>query len=110
VFVDTGFRITVSDRSLAGDLVERARGRNVAGANPGPGPFAPCEVVRLGTRLVLVVSEPRQRTPLTAFRACPGGRRVRMARVPPGLVLHAGPNLPRALEAIARALHPNAFR
>jgi iron complex transport system substrate-binding protein len=110
VFVDTGFRITVSDRSLAGELVRRARGRNVAGANPGPEPFAPCEVVRLGTRLVLVVSEPRQRTPPARFAACPGGRRVRMARVSPDLVLHAGPNVSRALEAVARALHPNAFR
>jgi iron complex transport system substrate-binding protein len=110
VFVDTGFLITVSERSLPGDLVRRARGRNVAGANAGPEPFEPCEVVRFGARVVLVVAERRQRTPTDEFEACRGGRRIRTAAVSPALVLRAGPRVPDALEAVARALHPNAFR
>jgi iron complex transport system substrate-binding protein len=109
-FVDTGFLITVSDRSLAGDLVKRARGTNVAGANPGPEPFEPCEVTQLRPRVVLVVAEARQRTPREDFAACPGAGRLRFAKLDPALVLRAGPNLPQALEAVARALHPNAFR
>jgi iron complex transport system substrate-binding protein len=109
VFIDTGFRITVSDRSLAGDLVRRAQGRNVAGTNPGPEPFQPCEVVRLGTRVVLVLAEARQRTPREAFTACPGGRRVRLANLDPELALQPGPRVAEALEAVARALHPDAF-
>jgi iron complex transport system substrate-binding protein len=109
-FVDTGFLITVGDRSLTGDLVRRARGRNVAGANPGGEPFQPCEVVRLGTRVVLVVTEARQRTPREKFDTCRDAGRLRLAKLDPALVLRAGPNLPQALEAIARALHPNAFR
>lgn len=109
VFVDTGFLITVSDRSLLGDLVRRAGGRNVAGPNPGGEAFEPCAVVQLGAQIVLEVSEPRQRTPLSAFAACPRGQRVRIARVPPELALRAGPRLPEALERIARALHPDAF-
>jgi iron complex transport system substrate-binding protein len=109
-FIDTGFLITVGERSLPGDLVRRARGGNVAGTNPGPEPFQPCQVVRLGARVVLVVAERRQRTPSDEFRACPGGRRVRLVRLKPALVLRAGPNVPAALEAVAKALHPNAFR
>jgi iron complex transport system substrate-binding protein len=109
VFIDTGFRITVSDRSLPGDIVRRARGRNVAGGNPGPEPFRPCEVARLGTRVVLVVAEERQRTPRAEFAACPGGKRMRLVDVDPALVLRPGPGVAEALEAIARALHPDAF-
>lgn len=109
-FVDTGFLITVGDRSLAGDLVRRARGRNVAGANPGPEPFEACDVTRLGTRVVLVLADRRQRTPREEFAACPDAGRLRLATLDPALVLPAGPNVPQALEAVARALHPNAFR
>ena len=109
-FVDTGFLITVSERSFAGDLVRIARGRNVAGANPGPEPFEPCEVTELGTRVVLVLAEARQRTPAEEFATCPQARRLRLPKVDQALVLRAGPNVPQALEAVARALHPNAFR
>ena len=109
-FVDTGFLITVGDRSLAGDLVRLARGRNVAGANPGPEPFEACDVTRLGTRVVLVLADRRQRTPREEFAECPDAGRLRLATLDPALVLPAGPNVPQALEAVARALHPNAFR
>jgi iron complex transport system substrate-binding protein len=110
VFVDTGFLITVSDRSLPGDLVRRAHGRSVAGPNPGPEPFEPCDVVRLGARIVLAMSSRNEQTPAEEFTSCPDGRRVRTARVSPDLVLRAGPRIPEGLEAVARALHPNAFR
>jgi iron complex transport system substrate-binding protein len=110
VFVDTGFLITVSDRSLPGDLVRRAHGRSVAGPNPGPEPFEPCDVVRLEAKVVLAVSNRNEQTPAEEFTSCPGGRRVRIAQVPPDLVLRAGPRIIEALEAVARALHPNAFR
>jgi iron complex transport system substrate-binding protein len=110
VFVDSGFLITVSDRSLPGDLVRRARGRSVAGPNPGPEPFDPCNVMRLGARVVLVATNRNERTPAEEFTSCPNGRRVRIAAVSPDLVLRAGSRIPEALEAVARALHPNAFR
>ena len=109
VFVDTGFLITVSARSLTGDLVRRAHGRSVAGPNPGPEPFKPCEVMRLGATTLLVVAGRNEQTPAGEFAACPGGRRIKIAKVPPDLVLRAGPRLPEALEEVARALHPNAF-
>jgi ABC-type Fe3+-hydroxamate transport system substrate-binding protein len=109
VFVDTGFLITISDRSLAGDLVRRARGRNVAGANPSPEPFKPCEVVGLGARVVIVVRERGRQPPAADFGACPGGRRIRVAKISSELFL-PGPNVAKALEAVAHALHPDAFR
>jgi iron complex transport system substrate-binding protein len=110
VFVDTGFLITVSDRSLPGDLVRRANGRSVAGPNPGPEPFEPCDVVRREARIVLAVANRNERTPAEEFASCPDGRRLRTVAVSPDLVLRAGPRIPDALEAVARALHPNAFR
>jgi iron complex transport system substrate-binding protein len=110
VFLDTGFLITVSDRSLPGDLVRRAHGRSVAGPNPGPEPFEPCDVVRRDAKIVLAVSNRNERTPAAEFTSCPDGRRVRVVPVPPDLILRAGPRIPEALQAVARALHPNAFR
>jgi ABC-type Fe3+-hydroxamate transport system substrate-binding protein len=110
VFVDTGFLITVSDRSLPGDLVRRAHGRSIAGPNPGPEPFEPCNILRLEARIVLAVSNRNERTPQEKFTACPGGRRVRSEPLAPDLVLRAGPRVVEALEAVAKALHPNAFR
>lgn len=110
VFIDTGLLITVSDRTLPGDLVRRARGRSVAGPNPGPEPFEPCGVVSLEARVVLAVSNRKERTPAEEFTSCSGGQRVRTARLSPDLVLRAGPRIAEALEAVAKSLHPNAFR
>jgi iron complex transport system substrate-binding protein len=110
VFVDTGFFITVPKRSLLGDLVARASGRSVAGPNPGPAPFNPCEVLRLRATVLLVVSAREPRTRATVFGKCKGrGADIRVASLSPALVMRAGPRVGEALEAIARALHPDAF-
>jgi iron complex transport system substrate-binding protein len=109
-FIDTGFLITVAERSLIGDLVRRARGQSVAGPNPGPEPFEACEVARLEPAVLLLVVEPGRSTDAPSFRDCPGGGDIRIVRVPGDLVLRPGPRLGEALAAVAAALHPDVFR
>jgi iron complex transport system substrate-binding protein len=109
-FIDTGFLITVAERSLIGDLVRRARGQSVAGPNPGPEPFEACEVAELEPAVLLLVVEPGRGTGAPSFRDCPGGGDIRIERVPGDLVLRPGPRLGEALAAVAAALHPDVFR
>lgn len=109
VFIDTGFLITVADRSLIGDLVRRAGGQSVAGPNPGPEPFEACEVAQLEPAVLLLVAEARRISSAPSFRDCAGDPNIRVERVPGDLVLRPGPRLGEALAAVARALHPDVF-
>jgi iron complex transport system substrate-binding protein len=114
VFVDTGFFITVTRRSLLGDLVARAKGENIGGESPGPGPFPLAEIARLNPRVYLATSD--SRVTLSMLRRNPTIRNVKAIRsgrleiVPVDLVTRPGPRVAEGLEAVARALHPNAFR
>lgn len=114
VFVDTGFFITVSDRSLFGDLVKRAKGASVAGPSPGPGPFPLSDLRDANPQYVLTTSD--SDTTLETLRANPvtanlaAVRKKRVEVVPAALVQRAGPRVAQGLEAIARALHPDAFK
>jgi iron complex transport system substrate-binding protein len=113
VFIDTGFFITVPSRSLLGDLVAKAKGRSVAGASPGPGPFPLADLARLNPVVYLATSD--SEVTLRALRANPvtaGLRAVRRRRVvivPASVVTSAGPRVAEGLEDVARALHPDAF-
>jgi iron complex transport system substrate-binding protein len=113
VFVDTGFFITVSDRSLLGDLVKRAKGASVAGPSPGPGPYPLADLRDANPQFFLATSD--SDTTLESLRANPvtadlvAVRKKRMVIVPAALVTRAGPRVAQGLEAIARALHPDAF-
>ena len=114
VFVDTGFFITASDRSLLGDLVKRAKGASVAGPSPGPGPFPLSDLRDANPQYVLTTSD--SDTTLETLRANPvtanlaAVRKKRVEVVPAALVQRAGPRVAQGLEAIARALHPDAFQ
>jgi cobalamin transport system substrate-binding protein len=114
VFVDTGFFITASDRSLLGDLVKRAKGASVAGSSPGPGPFPLSDLRDANPQYVLTTSD--SDTTLETLRANPvtanlaAVRKKRVEIVPAALVQRAGPRVAQGLEAIARALHPDAFK
>jgi len=114
VFVDTGFFITVPDRSLLGDLVKLAKGTSVAGPSPGPGPFPLAQLRRADPEVFLATSDSRtglsslQRNPATAGLKAVKDKRVVI--VPAALVTRAGPNVGAGLGAIARALHPDAFQ
>jgi iron complex transport system substrate-binding protein len=112
-FVDTGFFITISERSLLGDLIRRARGRSVAGAAPGPDPFPLPRLRTLDPDVYLATSE--SRVTLKSLRTDPrtaeleAVRSGRFALLPSELVLRAGPRIGRALERVAQALHPDVF-
>jgi iron complex transport system substrate-binding protein len=114
VFVDTGFFITVPDRSLLGDLVKRAKGESVAGPSPGPGPFPLSELRRKDPQVFLATSDSDnslqslKQDPVTA--GLQAVKKHRFVVVPAALVTRAGPHVAEGLEAIARALHPDAFQ
>ena len=113
VFLDTGFFTTVSDRSLVGDLIRRSRGRNVAGPTPESGPFDLGLLARRNPRVYLATSDSD-----TTLRSLRKNRRTRKLaavragrfRVIPAELLQPGPRIGEGLTAIARALHPDAFR
>ncbi len=113
VFIDTGFFTTVGDHSLIGDLVREAKGQNVAGPSPEQGPFDLRQLARLDPQVYLATSDaavtlrdlrenPRTRN-LSAVRA------GRFGTIPAGL-LEPGPRIGAGLEAVAKLLHPDAFR
>lgn len=113
-FVDQGFFVTASNRSLLGDLVQRAQGTNVAGDYAGLGPFPVAQLRRADPDVYLATSDSDvtlaslEKNPQTRkLRAVAGGRVV---VVPTDLVTRAGPRIAQALETIAAALHPDAFR
>jgi iron complex transport system substrate-binding protein len=113
-FVDTGFFISIPDRSLLGDLIRRAQGESIAGATDGGEPFGIARLRRLDPDVYLATSD--SRVTLAALRGNPQTARLtavregRFAVLPSGLVNRAGPRIGAALELIAQALHPDAFR
>jgi iron complex transport system substrate-binding protein len=113
VFVDTGFFVTVSARSLLGDLVRRAGGRSVGGPTPGFEPFDLDELADLDPDVYLTTSD--SRVTLKRLRNDPRTRDLTAVRegkfevLDAGLVTSAGPRVAEALETVARILHPDAF-
>ena len=114
VFVDTGFFITISDRSLLGNLLRTAKGRNIARDYAGLGPFPASRLKRANPDVYLATSD--SGVTLAALRRDPATKGLksveegRFQEVPVELVTRPGPNVARGLEAVAVALHPNAFR
>jgi iron complex transport system substrate-binding protein len=113
-FVDTGFFITVPERSLLGDLVLRAKGKNISGASSGFGPFPLADLARANPDVYLATSDAG--VTLAALKEHPQLRKLRAIRkrrvetVPVALVTRPGPRIGQGLLAVAKALHPDAFR
>ena len=114
VFIDTGFFITVPERSLLGDLVRIAKGKSVAGASAGQGPFPVADLVKADPDVYLATSDAgvtlaslRKNNRLHKLRAV---RKGRVKIVPVGLVTRPGARVGDGLMAVAKALHPDAFR
>ena len=113
VFVDLGLFTTISDQSLAGDLMRQAGGQNVAGAPLDSGPFDLVELRHLDPQVYLATSD--SGTTLAALRHDRRVRKLTAVRtgrftvIDPGL-LEPGPEVGEHLVELARTLHPNAFR
>jgi ABC-type Fe3+-hydroxamate transport system substrate-binding protein len=112
-FVDTGFFTTVPNRSLVGDLIRIAHGRNVAGPSPDPGPLEAGELRRLQPSVYIATSQ--SGTSLSSLRKDPVLKRLAAVRhrrfvTIDSMLLEPGPFAGAGLTAIARALHPSAFR
>lgn len=114
VFVDRGFFITVPDQSLLGSLIHDARGKNIAREYEGLGPFPTARLQRANPDVYLATSDSGvtlrdlRRDPQTKnLKAVKNGRVVIL---PTDLVTRPGPNVTKGLEAVAVALHPDAFR
>jgi ABC-type Fe3+-hydroxamate transport system substrate-binding protein len=111
VFVDAGFATTIGSRTLLGDLIHQANGVDVAGTSPGPAPLTAAELDRLDPDVYLALSTSGvtlaglRRGKLANLRAVRDGRFA----VVDARFLAPGPRLDKALEQIARALHPAAF-
>jgi ABC-type Fe3+-hydroxamate transport system substrate-binding protein len=113
VFVDTGDFATVSSRSLLGDLISKAHGTSIAGPSPEPGPFPLQRLLRLDPQAYLATSD--SNTTLAGLRGDQLARRLRAVRAGrfgtvSATAIAPGPGVGRALEEIARVLHPDAFR
>lgn len=111
VFFDTGLFAPAPDQSLVGDLVREARGRNVAGDVSQP--VDPSELLRMDPRVYLTSSD--SGTTLADLRRNRQTRKLRAVlahrfAVIDAAVLEPGPRIGEGLLAIARALHPDAFR
>jgi iron complex transport system substrate-binding protein len=108
VFIDTGFFVPAPERSLLGDLVRRARGASVTGANPDP--LTACQVARRRPDVVLAVMPAGAAAARPRQYACRGKAPRRLVAVPERVVTVAGPRVATSLALVARALHPDAFR
>ncbi len=113
-FLDRGFLITVPDDSLTGDLIAKARGTNVAADSSGGVPFAAADLRAADPAVYLVTSDSdvtledlRKNPDTSGLSAVRSGRVV---EIPVELVTRPGPRVIQGLEAIAAALHPDAFR
>lgn len=114
VFVDNGFFTTVSTNSLLGDMIKEAGGKNIAGAAPQPGPFPVDKLRKLNPDYYLATSD--SGTKLADLRRDPRTRQLNAVRrnghfaILGEKVLQPGGEVGTELLAIAKYLHPDAFR
>ena len=113
VFIDLGGFGTVGSRTLLGDLVVEARGKNIAGPAPEQGPFPLRELVKANPEVYLATSD--SNTTLASLRRDRSTKRLQAVRkgrfgVLPSRLTVAGPNVGSALVEVAKILHPDAFK
>jgi ABC-type Fe3+-hydroxamate transport system substrate-binding protein len=113
VFVDRGGFASASDSSLVGDLIREAHGRNVAANVPDDLPLSVKQLRAIDPDVYVTVA-PDGAT-LKQLRRGPRTRKLKAVRtgrvvtIDEGL-LSPGPGIGAGLLALARALHPDAFR
>lgn len=112
VFVDTGGFTTISTETLLSDVLRAGRARNVVGAHPEPGVFSLRRLARLDPQVYLTTDRKTTLRALRRNRKTRGLSAVRTGRfayIPPRY-LRPDADLAGRLLAVARILHPDAFR
>ncbi len=112
-FVDAGLFVTLGSSGIFGDLLRRALGENVA-PDPSAGPISAAALAEADPDVYLVTSDSRitleslrRRAETSGLTAVEEGR---FAVLPLELVTTPGPGISAALQELAVALHPDAFR
>jgi iron complex transport system substrate-binding protein len=113
VFVDLGSFGTVGSRTLLGDLVSEARGKDIAGPAPEQGPFPLRQLVKADPDVYLATSD--SGTTLESLKRNRLAKHLRAVRkgrfgILPARLTVAGPSAGSALVEIAKILHPDAFK
>ena len=113
VFVDLGSFGTVGSRTLLGDLITEARGKDVAGPAPEQGPYPLRQLVKANPDVYLTTSS--SGTTLASLRQNRLAKHLDAVRkkrfgVLPSRLVGPGPDVGSALVAVAKILHPDAFR
>ena len=113
VFIDLGSFGTVGSRTLLGDLVSEARGKDIAGSAPEQGPFPLRQLAKLNPEVYLATSD--SGTTLASLRRNHVTKRIQAVRKGRFGILQAklavpGPSIGSALVDVAKILHPDAFR
>jgi cobalamin transport system substrate-binding protein len=112
-FIDVGGFSTIGSRSLLGSIVEAARGKDVAGPSPEQGPFPLKRLASIDPEAYVALSD--SGTTLAQLRANRVTKKLAAVRsgrfgIVPGRLAEPGPGIGKALVAVARILHPDAFR
>jgi iron complex transport system substrate-binding protein len=112
VFVDTGFYTTVSNKSLLGNLIQEAGGTNIAGA-PQSGPFPVKSLIKANPDYYLATTD--SGTKLSDLRRDRRLKKLKAIReghfaILGPKVMEPGAAVGDELLAIAKYLHPDAFR
>ena len=113
VFIDLGSLGTVGSRTLLGDLVVEARGKDIAGAAAEQGPFPLRQLLKADPDVYLTTSD--SGTTLATLRHDHLTKRLQAVRKGRFGILQAklaepGPQIGEALVQVAKILHPEAFR
>jgi len=111
-FIDVGGFGTVGSRTLLGDLVVEAGGKDIAGPAPEQGPFPLRDLVKANPDVYLAISD--SGTTLASLRQNRLTKRLTAVRkgrfgVLPARFVVPGPGVGSALVEVAKILHPDAF-
>jgi iron complex transport system substrate-binding protein len=105
---------TPGEGAFLSDLIRRAGGQNVAAGIPMQWPQLGVETLLFKDPEVIILSYAGSETP-DGVTARPGWQQIaavrnnRIAAIDPDLTSRAGPRVVDGLEALARAIHPDAF-
>jgi iron complex transport system substrate-binding protein len=112
-FIDVGGFSTIGSRSLLGSIVEAAKGKDIAGPSPEQGPFPLKRLASIDPQAYVALSE--SGTTLAQLRANRVTKKLAAVRsgrfgIVASRLAQPGPGVGKALVAVARILHPDAFR